>query len=343
MTADDTPPRKPRAFSLDDARLKPEAPVLPELAASAPDGGALEGEGGALTPVSAHAFASMPLRGVRWGSVLISALSALISLALGLWVWDFVAGLFTRGGWLGASALVLAALAGVSALMIASREIVGLWRLGRVATFREQAAYVLRGESGKSLALDVSTGVERLFSGRAESAWGVRRLREHRGDVLDAREVLILTERELLTPLDAGARALIAASMGRVSVVTAVSPSALVDVGFVAFANLRMLRQLATLYGGRPGVFGVLRLARLVAGHLLLTGGMAVGEDVLQQLAGHGLTARLSARLGEGLMNGAFTGRIGIAAVELCRPLPFIEAERPRLRDLITELRATAG
>jgi putative membrane protein len=285
----------------------------------------------------------MPLRGIRWGSVLISALSALIALAVGLWVWDFVAGLFTRGGWLGSVALVLAALAGVSALMIASREIAGLWRLGRVATFREQAAYVLRDEGGKPQALEISTGVERLFAGRAEAAWGVRRLREHRGDVLDAREVLILTERELLTPLDASARALIAAAMSRVSVVTAVSPSALVDVGFVAFANLRMLRQLATLYGGRPGVFGVLRLTRLVAGHLLLTGGMAVGEDVLQQLAGHGLTARLSARLGEGLMNGAFTGRIGVAAVELCRPLPFIEAERPRLRDLVTELRATAG
>jgi putative membrane protein len=284
----------------------------------------------------------MPLRGIRWGSVLISALSALISLALGLWVWDFVAGLFARGGWLGSVALVLAALAGVSALMIASREIAGLWRLGRVATFREQAASVLRGEGSKPQALETSAGVERLFAGRAEAAWGLRRLSEHRGDVLDAREVLILTERELLTPLDAGARALIAVSMRRVSVVTAVSPSALVDVGFVAFANLRMLRQLATLYGGRPGMFGVLRLARLVAGHLLLTGGMAVGEDVLQQLAGHGLTARLSARLGEGLMNGAFTGRIGVAAVELCRPLPFIEAERPRLRDLVTELRSAS-
>jgi putative membrane protein len=287
--------------------------------------------------------ASLPLRGVRWGSVLISALSALISLAVGLWVWDFVAALFTRGGWLGSVALVLAALAGVSALMIASREIAGLWRLGRVAAIREQAASVLRGEGGKQRAQETSSGVENLFAGRAEAAWGLRRLREHRGDVLDARELLILTERELLTPLDASARSLIAASMSRVSVVTAVSPSAIVDVGFVAFANLRMLRQLATLYGGRPGVIGVLRLARLVTGHLLLTGGMAIGDDVLQQLAGHGLTARLSARLGEGLMNGAFTGRIGVAAVELCRPLPFIEAERPRLRDLVSQLRANAG
>jgi putative membrane protein len=42
-------------------------------------------------------------------------------------------------------------------------------------------------------------------------------------------------------------------------------------------------------------------------------------------------------------MNGAFTGRIGIAAIDLCRPLPFIEAERPRLRDFVAELRRTRG
>lgn len=103
------------------------------------------------------------------------------------------------------------------------------------------------------------------------------------------------------------------------------------------------MRKIATLYGGRPGYLGALRLARLVAGHLLLTGGMAVGDDVLQQLVGHGLTARLSARLGEGIMNGAFTGRVGIAAVELCRPLPFIEAKKPRLRDFVAQLRRSDG
>ena len=47
-----------------------------------------------------------------------------------------------------------------------------------------------------------------------------------------------------------------------------------------------------------------------------------------------------SARLGEGVMNGAFTGRIGIAAIDLCRPLPYIEAERPKLRDFLAALRA---
>ena len=100
-----------------------------------------------------------------------------------------------------------------------------------------------------------------------------------------------------------------------------------------------MLRRLAALYGGRPGFLGSLKLARLVLGHIALTGGVALGEDVIQQLIGHGLTAKLSARLGEGIMNGAFTGRIGISAIDLCRPLPFIEAERPRLRNFVAELR----
>jgi len=125
--------------------------------------------------------------------------------------------------------------------------------------------------------------------------------------------------------------------------ITAISPSAIIDVAFVAIENLAMLRRLATLYGGRPGFLGSLRLARLVIGHIALTGGVALGDDVIQQLIGHGLTARLSARLGEGIMNGAFTGRIGIAAIDLCRPLPFIEAERPRLRDFVAELRRTRG
>jgi len=143
----------------------------------------------------------------------------------------------------------------------------------------------------------------------------------------------------MLAPLDRQAKTIIGVAVRRVSLLTAISPSAILDVTFVGIQILTMLRRLATLYGGRPGFLGSLRLARLVLGNLALTGGMALGDDVLQQLIGHGLTARLSARLGEGVVNGAFTGRIGIAAIDLCRPLPFIEAEPPRLRDFLAELR----
>ena len=51
----------------------------------------------------------------------------------------------------------------------------------------------------------------------------------------------------------------------------------------------------------------------------------------------------LSRRLGEGVFNGALTARIGAAAVEVCRPLPFIAAPPIRARDMLTEAFRRAG
>jgi putative membrane protein len=96
--------------------------------------------------------------------------------------------------------------------------------------------------------------------------------------------------------------------------------------------------RLATLYGARPGTLSLLKLARMVVTHIVLTGGIALGDDVIHQVIGHGLTAKLSARLGEGLFNGALTTRIGIAAIDVCRPLPYLESQRPRFREMVAEV-----
>ena len=48
--------------------------------------------------------------------------------------------------------------------------------------------------------------------------------------------------------------------------------------------------------------------------------------------------ARLSAKLGEGVVNGLMTARIGLSAIDVCRPLPFLAADRPQLKDLTTDL-----
>ena len=58
-----------------------------------------------------------------------------------------------------------------------------------------------------------------------------------------------------------------------------------------------------------------------------------------QQILGHGVAARLSARLGEGVVNGMLTARVGIAAIEVCRPLPYLNGAPPRLADVLAMLR----
>ena len=39
---------------------------------------------------------------------------------------------------------------------------------------------------------------------------------------------------------------------------------------------------------------------------------MAVGDSVLQQIVGHGIASRISARMGEGVLNGLLTARVGL-------------------------------
>ena len=112
----------------------------------------------------------------------------------------------------------------------------------------------------------------------------------------------------------------------------------MVDVVFVGAEILRLIRRIAMLYGGRPGTLGFIRLARAAVTHLAVTGGIAAGDSLIQQILGHGIAARLSARLGEGVVNGLLTARVGIAAIEVSRPLPFLNGRPPRLGDVMAEL-----
>jgi putative membrane protein len=152
-----------------------------------------------------------------------------------------------------------------------------------------------------------------------------------------------LAETGLLAPLDQMAQKMVLDSAKRVSVVTAVSPRALVDVGYVIYESSRLIRRLAELYGGRPGTLGLFRLARRVVAHLAVTGSIAVGDSLIQQLVGHGLAAKLSARLGEGVINGLMTARVGIAAMDIVRPLPFVAVRRPGIGDFMSELTRIGG
>ena len=70
-------------------------------------------------------------------------------------------------------------------------------------------------------------------------------LAEHEHDIMDAGELLRLAERSLVAPLDPLARAIVAASAKRVSVVTAVSPSGVVDMLFVG-------GRICACYAGSP-------------------------------------------------------------------------------------------
>jgi putative membrane protein len=338
-------PRRPAAFRIEPAskpepRPKTDAPRAPR---------AVKAEAVVVTPAEIDIFdepeaaiaepppATPPRKRSRLGAIFIAALGILVSMALGLWTESLIRELFARSDWLGWLAGGVATVAALALVVILARELVGLARLNSVESLRRRGADALARNDGRE-ARKVVSELTRFVSARPETAAGRRALAELEDDVIDGADLVRLAERELLVPLDARAQTLILDAAKRVSVVTAVSPRALVDIAYVLFEAGRLIRRLAELYGGRPGTLGFIRLARDVLAHLAVTGAIAAGDEFVHQIVGQGLAARLSAKLGEGVVNGMMTARIGVAAMETVRPLPFSAARRPGMTDFLAAL-----
>ncbi len=332
--------RKPAAFRIDPAparpkaaktpaKRKPRALTVPEIQIEPePDDGPL---------VPARQPATGVARAIRWASLLTSSLAALFTLWAGLAVTGLIENLFERSellGWIGTGVLAVAAFA---LLAITIRELAGLFRLRKLETIQRDAARAVSGDD-RSAAASVLAALRGIYAGRADTAWGLARLKDSLEDIIDPADRMRLIERDLMAGLDETAGRIIARSARRVALITAVTPVAALDILLVAQQNLKMLRAIAAAYGGRPGAFGTFRLARMVIGHLAVTGGLALSDNLIQQVIGKGLIGRLSSRFGEGAVNGILTARIGLAALDLCRPLPFITGAKPALGDFLREI-----
>lgn len=327
--------RRPATFRPDDPNVVVH-PVPLDMPSHAP-----------LTPLAAGTAASHSIEERRlstprrwrmpWSTLFWSATGSLVMLGLGLSVANLISDLFARADSLGYLGLCLAAVAGLAALAIIVRETLGIARLKAIDALRTQAAETLVSDDrdgGRRIIREL-LALTRRTPGLARAR---ARLEYHLNEIIDGRDLVRIAERELLADLDGAARRLVSDAAKRVSVVTAVSPRAAVDMLFVLVTALGLVRRLALLYGGRPGTLGLVRLMRHVIAHLAMTGGVAVTDGLVQQMIGHGLAAKLSARLGEGVMNGVLTARLGLAAIEVTRPLPFSALRQPTLQDLAAGL-----
>lgn len=344
MTDAERRPR-PRAFRLDaDGRVAEPAPRPDAVAAAAPrpeiewqpDAYAVEV---AALPADEAAIEAAQRQGMRhwfrlgWGGLFGSAVGGLVSFGIGLWIDGLIETLFARAEALGWIAVALVALASASLLALGVREGVGVFRQSHVAKLHAglAAAHLADDtDTARRLVRDLAS----LYAHRPATAAARAEIDRTVGEIVDGRDLVEVAERTLMLPIDAAVAREIAEAAKRVSLVTAISPRAILDLLFVVAQIVRLIRRIAELYSGRPGLLGFLKLARSVGTHLVVTGGMAIGDSLVQQVVGHGIAAKLSTRLGEGVLNGLLTTRVGLSAMAVCRPMPFAAAPQPGVKDV---------
>src|SRR3984893_8305959 len=221
-----SPHRKPATFKLGD----PGVIVMDQDDASRPSRGTVH-----VTPEADPAQLPVPVeaaivplkRGFRWGTVFWTAVGGLILLGVGLGVTRLIEDLFARSEGLGFLGLAFAFAAALALVIVAAREAFGLARLATIEKLHARAAAVLASDD-RVESRTIVTELLGLAHQNPHLARARATLQGHADDIIDGADMIRLAERELMSPLDQEARRLVSSAAQRVSIVTAVSPRALV-------------------------------------------------------------------------------------------------------------------
>ncbi len=145
-----------------------------------------------------------------------------------------------------------------------------LWRLRQRAQERDEARTLMHSHGvGKARAF--CEGLARQ-AGLDQSHPALQRWYAAIHETQSDREVVSLYAHLVQPVLDAQARREISRSAAESTLMIAVSPLALVDMGFIAWRNLRLINRIANLYGIELGYYSRLRLFRLVLINIAFAG-----------------------------------------------------------------------
>ncbi|MBF0180131.1 MAG: DUF697 domain-containing protein [Magnetococcales bacterium] len=160
-------------------------------------------------------------------------------------------------------------------------------------------------------------------------------LRDHLGD----RELVTLFSDVAMRPLDQAALRVVGRHAASAALSAVLSPVAMLDALLFLWRNLRMIREIAHLYGLRPGFAGSVLLARQMAEGMLVVGATELVTHTAADLLGDTLAGAALASAGQAATNALFTARIGLRAISQCRPVPFPPSRKPGLLEIRKEFK----
>ena len=154
---------------------------------------------------------------------------------------------------------------------------------------------------------------------------------------LSNQEVLTLYSRDVLTQVDEKALKKVSKYATESVVLVALSPIAIIDMLLMLWRNIKMLNEVASLYGLKLGYWSRIKLIKQVLVNLVYAGASELLADIGSQVVAAELMGKFSARLAQGLGAGMLTARLGLKVMHLARPIAFDE-QAPKLKDVRKQL-----
>ncbi|MGF1474898.1 MAG: TIGR01620 family protein [Geminicoccaceae bacterium] len=230
-------------------------------------------------------------------------------------------------GWPFAALLVATVMAGI---VMMTREIIAVRRLGNRSLLQAEAARVAHSrEHGESDALITRLG--RSIRGQEDA---FDRFERSQSDHLSDGERVRLFETTVMTACDRSAYQAVVRGARDIGIITAVSPLGVLDSVLVLWRSIAMLRSVARAYGLPGGAFANVVLFRRTIRNMMLAGLTDVISHSAVEAVGASFIGMLSARAGSGAANALLASRLGLEAIRTTRPLPFTAVDPPKLSHL---------
>jgi putative membrane protein len=136
------------------------------------------------------------------------------------------------------------------------------------------------------------------------------------------KEVVIpVVSEDILSHLDERAEQIIFKFAKENALITAISPIAFLDLIIIFWRNMKMINEIAQVYGFKAGLTGNLILAKRIFEQTIFIGVAELTENALTTITGQAFLSKLSSSVAQGVGHGILTIRVGVSAINSCRPI----------------------
>lgn len=135
-------------------------------------------------------------------------------------------------------------------------------------------------------------------------------------------EILSMIEIKLLTPLDQKASEIVKNASLQTALTTAISPVPMFDMALILYKSLSLSRDIAEIYGHRPGITTTLTLIKKGTQNIIFSGVSELAVEYFSSVTESTIFSKISWSMGQGTANGILVARFGQSVIKVCRPFP---------------------